>query len=116
MTNEIRALLAQMAKELDNYLQRTACDPKVVHPLATRARVALAAEPHPPAAPGRRGGGVSKRKIIQMVVDNSSSRCNYIYGLCNDGTILGFDDIPTGQWRILPAIPQPAPTEPPTDD
>lgn len=59
---------------------------------------------------------MSKRKIIQMVVDNtSSSRCNYIYGLCNDGTILGLDDIPTGQWRILPAIPQPTPTEPPND-
>lgn len=49
MTDEIRALLAQMAKELDNYLQRTACDPKVVHPLATRARAVLAAEPPAPA-------------------------------------------------------------------
>ncbi len=60
---------------------------------------------------------MSTRKIIQMVVDSTSPRCNYIYGLCNDGTILGFDDTAGGKWRILPAIPQPTPTtEPPTDD
>ena len=60
---------------------------------------------------------MSARKIIQMVVDSTSERCNYIYGLCNDGTILGFDDISTGKWRILPAIPQPTTTpETPTDD
>ena len=70
----------------------------------------------PPAAPGRRCGEVSARQIIQFSVDSSSEYCNYIYGLCNDGTILGFNDIAEGEWRILPAIPQSTPAEPPADD
>ena len=67
---------------------------------------------------------MSQRKIVQLLLDSSSERFNYLYGLCNDGTVLGFNDTANGEWRVLPPIPQPpqanttppTPTEPPTDD